>query len=261
MRVLLVEQSPELSEAIETALSLEGWSVRRTMSGRDGLLALARERPDAVLLDLQVEDLSALAVTRAVSDFADLPVVVMSWEAGDWRREAFEGGAAACLRKPFALDDLVRLLRSLAEKRNGGSVWPGEVDALGPADLRRLGRLTREELDALPFGAIQLDREGRVVEFNDYEAKASGYHRATVLGLRFHQVAPCTSVREFLQAIEEANAVGHIDRVMRFTFPHGAARVLVNLRLYCDAGRLWLFVSRLVQEPRTSSAGAPRRPT
>lgn len=66
------------------------------------------------------------------------------------------------------------------------------------AVFERVDSLTHEELDALPFGAIQLDREGRILRFNEYEANLSNRRAPDTVGRNFFRdVAPCTNVREF----------------------------------------------------------------
>ena len=50
----------------------------------------------------------------------------------------------------------------------------------------------------LPFGAIQLDREGTILQFNEYEANLSNRRAPETVGRNFfREVAPCTNVREF----------------------------------------------------------------
>ena len=59
-------------------------------------------------------------------------------------------------------------------------------------------RLSPEQLDALPFGVIQLDEAGVVVGYNRAESALSGRDPAEVLGRNFFtEVAPCTSVKAF----------------------------------------------------------------
>ncbi len=87
-----------------------------------------------------------------------------------------------------------------------------------------IGRMSAEQIDELPFGAIQLDDEGRVVSYNRYEENLAKRHRNDVVGKNFfHDVAPCTRVRSFYGAFQEwirkgrhawmqAVAIAHLQR-------------------------------------------------
>ncbi len=67
-----------------------------------------------------------------------------------------------------------------------------------PATAEELSGMTREELDALPYGAIKLDRQGTILSYNASEARLSGRTPESVIGRNFFtEVAPCTQVREF----------------------------------------------------------------
>jgi photoactive yellow protein len=67
-----------------------------------------------------------------------------------------------------------------------------------PAELERANRLIGVELNALPFGVIAVDRKGTIIEYNDYESSLSGLKRENVVGRNFfHDVAPCTAIKEF----------------------------------------------------------------
>lgn len=244
--ILVIEDNPDIAEALEVLLSAEGYAVSWTPSGVDGLVRFARERFDLVLLDLQIEDLSGLGVGRALRDLAEAPVVVMSAQLARYRAEVLRAGATACLPKPFDAEDLLSLVATLLERRPGPPAWAGEVQELSREDLDRIGAMSPEELDALPFGVISVDAELRVADYNGYEQSAAGLRPGEVLGKPLREIAPCTDVREFLGAIEEGMSRRKLDRVLRYVFPHRSALTLVSVRLYYDADhdRAFVIISR-----------------
>lgn len=79
---------------------------------------------------------------------------------------------------------------------------------------------TREsDYDQLPFGAIALSPDGRIVTYNAAEASFSGLRAADVIGRDyFVEIAPCAQVREFAGVIERAKPGSIIDRKLIFTF-------------------------------------------
>jgi len=245
-RILIIEDTHDIAEMLEMLLSAEGYEVSSTPSGVEGLVRFAREPFDLVLLDLQIDDLSGLGVERAIRDLAETPVVVMSAQLARYRGEVLRAGATACVPKPFEADDLLSLIATLLARRPGPPNWAGEVQELSPEDLDRIGRMSADELDALPFGIISVDAELRIDRYNDYEQSATGYPQERVLGKSLLEIAPCVNVREFVGVIEDGMRRRQLDHVLRYVFPHRSARSVVSIRLYYDKDhdRVFVIISR-----------------
>jgi len=125
-----------------------------------------------------------------------------------------------------------------------------------PFDLDRAKSLVGDELDALPFGVIVVDRKGTILEYNAYESDFAGFTRAHVLGRNFfHDVAPCTAIQEF-----EGRFVSWLESAetsiepfeFEFPFTRGAQRVsVVFVRTSFAADRATICVAR---RPNTTKA-------
>lgn len=252
-KILLVEDDADLAEAISGILTPEGYKVTCTRSGVDAAVRAATGDFALVMLDMQIEELASGAVMRVISDLAiRAPVFAMSAQSSGWQKDAFRHGATACLRKPF---NRVRLLELIEAFRRSGTreTWPGDVRQLSSEDLDTLARMSEADLDALPFGVIRLDAERRIDRFNAFEGNASTYFPPTVIGAKFSDIAPCSAVKEFAEAIEQGYA-GESDRVMRFVFPHHGARAVVSVRVFADGAtdKLWIFVSKARGQPEAT---------
>jgi two-component system phosphate regulon response regulator PhoB len=114
--ILVVDDEPRLRELMKVALGprytfLEAGDVGEA-------LALVRSRPDLVLLDVMIPGGSGLDVLREIRrdpDLGRIPVVVVSaWQATEDRRAALDEGADAFLGKPFPLEELTAIVRTLA---------------------------------------------------------------------------------------------------------------------------------------------------
>ena len=80
-------------------------------------------------------------------------------------------------------------------------------------------QLSPDELDALPYGMIQLDPHGRILRYSQVESRLSGYAATEVVGRHFFdEVAPCTHVREFYGRFREGVAAAQLDTVFNFRF-------------------------------------------
>lgn len=246
-QVLVVDTQRDLREVMSLALTSAGHEVVEAADGIEALVAASRGRFDIVLLDVEPEGIRSDAVARVVRDLGARAVIAMAGRADENAIELLAAGVVAVLPKPFGVGEMMSLvhevLRALRGSENG---WPTDVRRLSSEDLARIGRLSASELDALPFGVIALDGDGRIVEYNAYESRASTHPRQQVVGMSFAELAPCSAVRKFASRLERALRGEPLDAVLRFVFPHGPALSIVSVRFYRHAGadRVWLFVSK-----------------
>ncbi|MEA2489179.1 MAG: hypothetical protein QOH21_971 [Acidobacteriota bacterium] len=115
---------------------------------------------------------------------------------------------------------------------------PGQV-------LETIDGLTNRQLDALPFGAIQLDREGTILQFNEYEANLSNRRAPETIGRNFfREVAPCTNVREFYGRFRDGLEAGELNVAFdyRFAFKQAPRNVCVTLFFSAPTDTVWVFV-------------------
>jgi CheY-like chemotaxis protein len=121
LRALVVEDDDLYSALLESALFAAGFDVGVAGSGEDALAAITARAPDLLLLDIRLPGISGLDVLRALAAApppSRIVAVAMSsaWEFAE--REAITLGAAAFLRKPFAVKAALEVIR----KALGGEV-------------------------------------------------------------------------------------------------------------------------------------------
>lgn len=118
-RVLLIEDEPNIAEAIRFILGRNGWQVFVQTDGRQGLAAVASVRPDLVILDLMLPGMDGMAVLthlRADPVTHDLPVMMLTAKGqGRDREAATRAGVSAFMTKPFSNADMVAAVRALLE--------------------------------------------------------------------------------------------------------------------------------------------------
>jgi CheY-like chemotaxis protein len=105
-RVLIIEDDTDIREALSELLEAAGYECTGAANGAEGLVQVRRQRPDVILLDLMMPVMDGWqfrAQQRWDSTIADIPIVVMSAS----ERDAALEGAAACLPKPYTLDDVL----------------------------------------------------------------------------------------------------------------------------------------------------------
>jgi two-component system KDP operon response regulator KdpE len=105
--ILVVDDDPDIARVIRLALESEGLAVVTAPNGRDALQRVREQRPELVLLDINMPIMDGVTfVHRARDEFGDLPIIVMTAgaEASRYRDQL---GARDSLPKPFELNDLL----------------------------------------------------------------------------------------------------------------------------------------------------------
>lgn len=118
-QILIVDDEKSFVRSLTFALEEAGFRTRCAHTGEDALTALEQTLPDLMLLDLRLPGMSGMDVLcEAARQYPELPVVMISAH-GDTRAavQAVKAGATDYLTKPFALDELLHLLRTVTERR------------------------------------------------------------------------------------------------------------------------------------------------
>ena len=121
-----------------------------------------------------------------------------------------------------------------------------------------LDRLTAEDLDALPYGIVQLDRDGRVLSYNRAEAENVGVMPRPIGQHFFRQVAPSANVPEFHGRFLDGLDAGRLDDTFFFTFSCALRPRRVLIRQYYSprTDSVWLFVAQPDGAPFDTGAAA-----
>jgi photoactive yellow protein len=116
---------------------------------------------------------------------------------------------------------------------------------IGRAEIERIQSLGENELDRLPIGAIRLDKEGKILSYNQTEADLASRKKEAVIGKNFFtDVAPCTNVQEFAGKFREGVRQGSLHTVFPyiFDFQMDPRNVWVTLFYSNETDTAWVFV-------------------
>lgn len=112
-RVLVVDDEPSILRALRINLSARHYEVAVASDGASGLSAVARTRPDVVILDLGLPDMDGTEVIRGIRGWTSTPIIVLSvWGQESQKVAALDAGADDYVTKPFGMDELLARLRA-----------------------------------------------------------------------------------------------------------------------------------------------------
>lgn len=117
-RVLVIDDEPHILRALRINLTVRGYEVTTAATGAGALRAAAEHRPDVVILDLGLPDISGIEVLAGLRGWLTVPVIVLSARTDSSDKvEALDAGADDYVTKPFGMDEFLARLRA-AVRRN-----------------------------------------------------------------------------------------------------------------------------------------------
>jgi two-component system response regulator MprA len=168
-RLLVIEDDRAVRQALERALSFDGYEVSTANDGSEGLAKVLDEQPSAIVLDVMMPHVDGLEVCRRLRARGDTtPILVLTARdtVGD-RVAGLDAGADDYLVKPFALDELLARIRALLRRSSASTTEVYRVADLevnvATREVTRGGEpvtLTKTEFDLL---ALLMENAGRVL--------------------------------------------------------------------------------------------------
>ena len=122
MKVLAVDDEPQILRALRASLAARGHEVLTAPNGETALDTLATTEVDLVVLDLGLPGIDGLEVIRRLRSWSQVPVIVLSVrEAQADKIAALDAGADDFVTKPFAMDELLARTRAVLRRIGPGT--------------------------------------------------------------------------------------------------------------------------------------------
>jgi len=149
--ILVVDDESTVRETLAEALETDGFRVVVAADGREALARFREERPDLVLLDLMLPELSGIEVCRIIRAESGVPIVMLTAKDSELDKVVgLELGADDYVTKPFSLRELSARIRALFRRSE-------QVAVEAPPAVVDLGRVQ------VDLAGHQLLRDGRTV--------------------------------------------------------------------------------------------------
>jgi two-component system KDP operon response regulator KdpE len=116
-RVLVIDDEPSILRALRINLRARQYEVSTAADGASGLAAVARDRPDVLILDLGLPDMDGTEVISGLRGWTSIPIIVLSvWGQESQKVAALDAGADDYVTKPFGMDELLARLRAAVRR-------------------------------------------------------------------------------------------------------------------------------------------------
>ena len=110
--VLVIEDEVQMRRLLRVTLETAGYQVFEAVDGQSGIAETARRRPDLLILDLGLPDMSGAGVIKGIREWSNVPIIVVTVRDSDEDKiEALDAGAHDYLTKPFSTRELLARLR------------------------------------------------------------------------------------------------------------------------------------------------------
>jgi two-component system KDP operon response regulator KdpE len=156
MKVLVIDDEPQIRRALRAGLERNGCTVFLAARGEEGLDLAALHPPDVVILDLAMPGMDGFEVCRQLREWSQVPIIVLSVREGETDKiTALDLGADDYLAKPFSLGELLARVRAVM--RRTGSTHELETPTLTVGTL------------AIDFAHRRVTRDGQEVHLTPIE--------------------------------------------------------------------------------------------
>ena len=150
--ILVVDDEPQITRVLRTALAGHGYNVRTAGDGDEALEVMREWTPDLVITDLSMPNMGGLELCRRIRSKMSVPIIVLSVRGEERPKvEALDCGADDYVTKPFNMNELVARVR---------------------AGLRRAARPAQEESESkIEAGDFHIDLQTRLVTVREREVR------------------------------------------------------------------------------------------
>ena len=126
--ILIVDDEPNIVATVSPLLRARGYDVLSAMTGRAGLDAVDRDKPDLVVLDLGLPDLNGVEVCRQIRQASNVPILVLSARGSEGDKvAALDAGADDYVTKPFGAEELLARIRAALRRADGAATTSGPI--------------------------------------------------------------------------------------------------------------------------------------
>ncbi len=157
-KILVVDDEPQIRRVLRTTLTSHAYTVAEARTGDEALEEIRRDRPDLILLDVNMPGRSGLETCREIRATTDIPIIMLTVRNSEQDKvQALDAGADDYVVKPFGAEELMARIRAALRRTAPSESLPPFVSNDLKIDFERRSvlvkgkpvRLTPKEFDLL----------------------------------------------------------------------------------------------------------------
>lgn len=126
--ILVVDDEPQIRRAMRTTLSSNGYTVVEAKSGEEALKMLGEERPELVLLDVNMPGMGGLEACREIREQSDVAIIMLTVRSTEHDKVlALDAGADDYVVKPFSIEELLARIRAALRRTSPAEPVPSYI--------------------------------------------------------------------------------------------------------------------------------------
>src|SRR5258708_8266982 len=123
--ILVVDDEPQIRRVLRSTLSSHGYLIIEAKTGEEAVDAVRKDKPDLVLLDVNMPGIGGIAACREIRASSEAPIIMLT--VRDAERDqvlALDAGAAEHVVKPFGIEELLARIRAALRRYASGDTLP-----------------------------------------------------------------------------------------------------------------------------------------
>ena len=123
--ILVVDDEPQIRRVLRSTLSTQGYVITEAKTGEEALESLRKERPDLVLLDINMPGMGGIETCREIRRASDAPIIMLTVRNAERDKvAALDAGADDYVVKPFGIEELLARIRAALRRYAPGDALP-----------------------------------------------------------------------------------------------------------------------------------------
>ena len=123
--ILIVDDEPQIRRVMLTTLTSHGYTVVEAASGEEALEKLRAERPDLIILDVNMPGISGIQTCAEIRTSSDVPIIMLTIRNSERDKvQALDAGADDYVVKPFGVQELMARIRAALRRSAPGDAAP-----------------------------------------------------------------------------------------------------------------------------------------
>ncbi len=144
--ILVVDDEPQIRRVLRSTLTSQGYVILDAKTGEEGVESVRKNKPDLVLLDVNMPGMGGIEACREIRRSSDAPIIMLTVRNAERDKVlALDAGADDYVVKPFGIDELLARIRSALRRYAPGDALPPFVSKELTLDFERRQLTVRGE--------------------------------------------------------------------------------------------------------------------